>query len=361
LPRSEPAWNVGDSKAGSSGPLTTVLGRRAGGALGAVASRLYRFEIGRRNRAFDAGRGVTQLDIPVISVGNLSVGGTGKTPFVEWVVRRLVESGRCPCIAMRGYAPGGGESDEAAQYQMSLDVPVVAQADRTSGVRGLLASEAGRDVDCVVLDDGFQHRRLARDLDIVLLDATRSPFEDRLLPAGWLREPVESLKRASLVVITRCDQGDVDSIDSGLMRVLGRAADGACRHGWRELSVRRSEREGGGDVAESVEMLTGLAVCLVCAIGNPGAFRRQALSHGARVVHEVVLADHDPYEEATVERIHRASEEADAILTTAKDWTKLRRHQLPVRVIRPRVEIDFQRGGDALAKRVLTTVTPTTG
>ena len=330
--------------------------------MGAVASRLYRFEIGRRNRAFDAGRGVTRLDLPVISVGNLSVGGTGKTPFVEWVAVRLIAAGRRPCIAMRGYAPGGGESDEAAQYRMSLgEVPIVAQADRIRGVRELLATDDGGRVDCIVLDDGFQHRRLARDLDIVLIDATRSPFEDRLLPAGWLREPVESLRRASLVVVTRCDQGDVATIDAGLRRVLGREADAACRHGWREVSVRRSEREGGGDVAEGVETLRGLDVCLVSAIGNPGAFRRQALAHGARIVREVVLADHDPYERATVERVCRASEGAGAILTTAKDWMKLRRHPFPLRVVRPRVEMVFERGGEEVEKRLIATVPPTTG
>jgi tetraacyldisaccharide-1-P 4'-kinase len=110
-----------------------------------------------------------------------------------------------------------------------------------------------------------------------------------------------------------------------------------------------------------VETLRGRDVCLVCAIGNPAAFRRQALAHGARITGEVVLADHDPYEGAAVERIERASERADAILTTAKDWTKLRRRPLRLPVIRPRVEISFERGGDEVAARVVTGVRPATG
>lgn len=190
------------------------------GPLGRLAGAIYAREIRRRNRAYDRGGRVTRLDRPVISVGNLSAGGTGKTPMVMKLATALLEAGHHPCIAMRGYKAAAGRSDEAEEYRARLvNVPVVAQPDRISGLRALFATEVGRDVDVVLLDDGFQHRRLARDLDIVLVDATRSPFEDRLLPAGYLREPPASLERAQAVVITHAEAvvgGEIDRLEAGL-------------------------------------------------------------------------------------------------------------------------------------------------
>lgn len=126
---------------------------------------LYLAELGRRNRRFDRGAGVTRFDVPVISVGNISVGGVGKTPMVMTIAGWLLESGRRPCIAMRGYKAGAGESDEAALYRERFgDVPVVAQPDRTAGLRALFAQERvgqasslpgpGARIDCIILDDG---------------------------------------------------------------------------------------------------------------------------------------------------------------------------------------------------------------
>jgi len=179
------------------------------GPIGAALARVYGIVIARINRRFDSGRGVVRFDRPVISVGNLSVGGTGKTPMVRRLIAILLEMERRPCIAMRGYRKGTGESDEAAAYQREFpDVPVIAQANRTDGLIALFGDEhegEGPHRDCIVLDDGFQHRQIGRELDIVLVDASRSPFRDRLLPQGWLREPAESLTRAGLVVVTHAE------------------------------------------------------------------------------------------------------------------------------------------------------------
>ncbi|HRQ74118.1 MAG TPA: tetraacyldisaccharide 4'-kinase, partial [Phycisphaerales bacterium] len=154
------------------------------GLPGRLAAMVYGAAIARRNRAFDAGRGVVTLDRPVISVGNLSTGGTGKSPTVAWVVRTLREAGRDPCIAMRGYRSRDGVSDEAEEYRAAFDdLPVVARPDRLQGLIELFASERGGRVDAVVLDDGFQHRCIARALDLVLIDATRDPFADAMIPA----------------------------------------------------------------------------------------------------------------------------------------------------------------------------------
>ncbi|MBL8756996.1 MAG: tetraacyldisaccharide 4'-kinase, partial [Phycisphaerae bacterium] len=183
----------------------------APGWLGVPLARVYGAVVGWRNARFDRGVGVTRVGVPVVSVGNVSVGGTGKTPMVMWLARRLMERGERPAIALRGYkgGRGGAGSDEATEFRRWLpEVPLAVGGDRVATIGALRGSAEGARVSCVLLDDGFQHRRLHRDLDVVLVDATRDPFADRLLPAGWLREPVEGLKRAGAVVLTRYDAGD---------------------------------------------------------------------------------------------------------------------------------------------------------
>ena len=224
--------------------------------LGVPLSWAYSAAIRRINRKFDRGRGVVRFDRAVISVGNLSVGGTGKTPMVKWLARALVEAGHRPCIAMRGYGAGKGQSDEAGEYERDLSgVPVVAQANRTLGLIQLFSREHDADgphSDVVILDDGFQHRRIARDLDIVLIDATRNPFADRLLPAGWLREPVDSLRRAGAVVITHAESANAAEVTALDRRIAdcrgGEGAVAVCRHVWTVFDVQR------GDAPESVPL-----------------------------------------------------------------------------------------------------------
>ncbi len=185
----------------------------------------------RRNRRFDAGHGVVTLDRPVISVGNLSTGGTGKTPMTMRVVQWLREAGHAPAIAMRGYRAGPEGSDEALLYQEAFaGMPIVAQANRIDGLLQLFAQEEGDGeagsapararTDVVVLDDGFQHRQIARQFDLVLIDATRDPFADALLPAGWLREPAASLRRAHAVVLTHAESADARWLEAIRERVL---------------------------------------------------------------------------------------------------------------------------------------------
>ncbi len=329
------------------------------GPFGRLLARAYGAAIRKRNRRFDAGRGVVGMDRPVISVGNLSVGGTGKTPMVAHLLRVLLDAGRRPCVAMRGYASRNGESDEAAEYARRFpDVPVVARANRVDGLIELFASPRGAEVDCIVLDDGFQHRRLARRLDIVLIDATRDPFTDSLLPAGWLREPVGSLGRAHFAVITHAEsvspafvarlKGDVVGQNFHLQTAVA-------RHTWSAL-----ELTGAGAPGEAgLEWLNGRSVVAVCAIGNPGPFLDECRRRtGGKVAAEIVLRDHDPYAAPTIARIIDTARRtaASAIVTTGKDWSKLR-HVLPDRwpcpVARPRLRLEFAEGGAALDEAVL--------
>lgn len=313
-------------------------------------TKLYRREITRRNRNFDEGQGVVTLDRPVISVGNLSVGGTGKSPMVAHVIDVLRTDGRNPCIAMRGYASNRtahGTSDEADEYaQRFEDLLIVAQPNRTEGLIELFATEAGQQVDAVVLDDGFQHRRIARQLDIVLIDATRSPFEDDLLPTGRLREPVASLARAHAVVLTHAEsvsEAELNTLRAGIAEVNRDLHVAVAEHAWSGLDVE--------DRLEPVEWLGGKRVLGVCAIGNPRPFLSTLEHHAGSIAPSVVLRDHDPYKASTVARIVRGASGCDAIVCTAKDWSKLRHvpaDRWPCPVLRPRLEMRLREGGDGL-------------
>ncbi len=327
------------------------------GVVGAMLARAYAAEIARRNRRFDAGRGVTRLDRPVISVGNLSAGGTGKTPMVAHLARALLAEGRRPCIAMRGYRARDGESDEASAYRRSLaDVPVVADPDRAMALAVLLGTEQGRGVDAVLLDDGFQHRHLARDLDVVLIDLTRDPFRDRLLPAGWLREPVEELRRAQVVVGTHAESASPGAIEAIDRRVRDLGPGGmlaVCRHEWTALDVF----EGGRDREERVAWLGGRRVLAVCAIGNPGPFFARAGKEGGGGITRVALPDHDAYTDKRIAELRErlAMSRAEVVLVTDKDWSRLaaRAHEFGVPIARPRLELVFERGWAELRERVL--------
>lgn len=316
---------------------------------GPVVGPVYRRVIAARNRGFDAGKGVERLPLPVVSVGNLSTGGTGKTPVTAWLVRKLGERRVRAVIAMRGYKRDGeGKSDEAEEYgRLAPGVPVVADPRRFEAVTRFIAERGIAELDAVVLDDGFQHRQLHRDVDVVLVDATRSPFDDRLLPAGDLREPVESLARAAAVIVTHAE-----SVGPQMTRELcdrvAQAAPGvvvaACRHGWRGVTVV----DGTGERQEPLSWLASRMAMPVCAIGNPHAFVEEAEKR-AHLVEEVVLADHDPYAAGTVSRVMAAAKDrgAEVVLTTEKDWSKLSRvdrGRWPCPVARVKLEMEFEFG-----------------
>ncbi|MEM1422604.1 MAG: tetraacyldisaccharide 4'-kinase [Planctomycetota bacterium] len=319
--------------------------------VGGLLEPLYRAAVDRRNRAFDRGDRVTRFGVPIISVGNLSVGGTGKTPTVRLLVERLLARGRTPAIAMRGYKARAGErSDEEAEYIDSFpDVRVVAQPDRVSGIRALL-SEHPR-TDCVVLDDAFQHRYVARDLDIVLVDATRSPFEDRCLPAGWLREPVASLARADLIVVTRADTGG--AIDDRLRSYNAPIVRTA--HAWEGFTD-------GSETRLPPAHLDGKRAIVCCAIGHPLAFVEQCERAGCEVRGVRTERDHHAWTASEASALERLAASEDAVIvTTRKDWVKLRRYAAdPARYAVPRLAIrpdaEGSREIDAALDRVLSSV-----
>lgn len=170
-----------------------------------IASWPYRLGVVFRNSAFDRGwKHTFTAAVPVISVGNLTLGGTGKTPCVEYIAQLLRNAGTRPVILSRGYGTEHGRNDEAMVLEENLpDVPHLQDPDRVA-----LAMTAVEELDAevLILDDGFQHRRLNRNLDIVLIDATRPLNRESMFPRGLLREPIRSLNRAHVLILTRCDQ-----------------------------------------------------------------------------------------------------------------------------------------------------------
>lgn len=322
----------------------------------AIARRNARYDVRARASAFSPGGLTVTVDRPVVSIGNLSVGGTGKTPVVQLVCRWLREAGRHPAIAMRGYGSRDGLSDEAELHREALPgIPMAIGPNRVHELIRLFGSKEGDGVDVVVLDDGFQHRRLARQLDVVLIDATQDVFAQRLLPAGWLREPVSSLARAHAVILTHADRAnaaDLTRTEGELKRRFPHLVLARGSHEWTGLHVTSNE----GEHAEQLYWMQGKKYALACAVGKPDAFIEQATRTFGMPAQTLVLRDHDPYAPATVERLRRMAEGCDALLVTQKDWTKLAHvpsESWSCAVARPILEMRLTTGGDLVRDAVL--------
>ena len=304
------------------GPAATLT--RA--ALAALATP-YGLAVRARNAGYDAGlRRIARAPVPVVSVGNLTLGGTGKTPLVAWLVRRISAAGLAPAIVSRGYgARPGTQSDEAAELAVVLPgVPHVANRDRVAGVRTAAAGGA----EVIVLDDGFQHRRLARDLDIVAVDAT-DPFGcGHLFPRGLLREPLSGLARAQAVVLTRA--GLVAPQERRKIRAALEAARGAPPAVWAEAAHRPVQLRTASGSTLPLESLRGPRIGAFAGIGNPAAFQSTLAELGAEVIGFRALADHHAYTPADVAGLGAWANglRADMVITTLKDLVKVRSQNL---------------------------------
>lgn len=283
----------------------------------------WRLIIGLRNAAFDRRLIVaTRLPMPVISIGNLTAGGTGKTPAALSVVAALRAQGWHPAILSRGYRGLDGINEEA---QMAGDIPVHCDPDRQAG--GLRALAAG--ADCVVLDDGFQHRKLHRDLDIVILDATRPWGRDdgrpgAVLPLGYLREGRSGLRRAGLLWLTRTDLVSAQRLRH-LRAELAGLAPLVEERTVAAVFVRINADPGAIEVTEPSAAWHGRRVVLVSGIGHPGGFELLAQTMGLHVVASHRFPDHHHFSAADATLVAAAAEHADATLVmTSKDAVKLR-------------------------------------
>jgi tetraacyldisaccharide 4'-kinase len=248
--------------------------------------------------------------LPALSVGNLTVGGTGKTPLAAYFARRLLQAGAKPGIVLRGY----GQDEPLVHQVLNPDVPVIVSADRLAGVEN--AKRNGCDV--VVLDDAFQHRRANRVADVVLVSA--DSWHDRrrhLLPAGPWRERLTAVSRASLVVVTR-KAVPLDRAESvvELVRRSARVASAV-------VALEPSElREARGTEAATIDALRGERVLAISAIGDPSAFAEQLTACGALVT-SAAFRDHHRFSGADVESLAENAKRYDRVVCTLKDAVKL--------------------------------------
>ena len=318
------------------------------------ASWPYGLGVRFRNRQYDRGRRtIHRVAVPVVSVGNLTLGGTGKTPCVEYVARFYRELGVPVAIVSRGYGSDRGRNDEAMVLEENLpDVPHLQDPDRVAAA--LMAVEE-LESELLVLDDAFQHRRLHRDLDVVLIDATMPPARDYLFPRGTLREPAVGLRRAGAILLTRCDQvppPEVDAIRGWLTERFPNTPVATSEHRPVEL-IREGDPGGEGEprgVSPRV-VIHGKPVAGFCGIGNPPAFRRTLEALGANVVAFRAFPDHHPYSRADVDDLRTWANGLPAnavIATTQKDWVKLRTPDLAGRPLwAVRIGLGFRDGQDA--------------
>ena len=307
-------------------------------ALGPL-SATWRTAARLRRAAYEAGLlRSRRLGVPVVSVGNLAVGGTGKTPTVAWIVEQLAAQGHASAVLTRGYGRTSGEPmrlfrcTENVNPQAVGDEPaMLARRFTTSAPNTVIGVGANRyaagraveqreSVDFLILDDGFQHMRLHRSLNIVLLDASE-PFDNgHTLPLGRLRESPDCLKSVDVALITRSSREyTYEALHAELRRANPKIRIVHSRMVASDLTDLQTGRPA------AISKLQGEPIALFCGIGNPQSFFRQAREMGCNVVFERAYRDHHRYSRRDLEELSEAasSNSARAFLTTAKDTMNL--------------------------------------
>ena len=257
-----------------------------------------------------------RLNAPVVSVGNLTVGGTGKTPMVIWIAEKLLAEGKHVAILSRGYRGANGTSDEIELMKVRLQGRVAFGVGKDRFFEGHRL-ETQQPIDVFLLDDGFQHLQLARDLDILLMDASRRLAGESLLPAGRLREPLSAMSRANILVFTRTENmpGTVVAIQKLNQFPVFAAATQLV--GFRRL---------GGEISLLSSSDVGAGPFFAfCGLGNPDAFFRDLRAWGLSVCGQMTFPDHHRYTEEDVLQIQLGAKRAgaNAFVTTEKDEQNL--------------------------------------
>src|SRR5688572_13359231 len=289
---------------------TTAWAKVARAAL-APFELVYAGVVTLRGASYDAGLlASARPALPALSVGNLSVGGTGKTPVAAWMASELSTRGGTPAIVLRGY----GADEPLVHRSLNPDVPVIVSADRLRG------AERARALGCdvAVLDDAFQHRRARRVADLVLVSADRWSGHVRLLPAGPWREPLAALRRATLVAITR-KAATMERADE-VARSVARSIPG------REVAILHLAadelRSLDHDGRKALSSVRGARVLAIAAVGDPTAFARQLELAGASVT-LTAYPDHHAYSAADAARLAEQSVRHEWTVCTLKDAVKL--------------------------------------
>ena len=306
-----------------------------------VLSIPYGLVVYLRNRAFDLGLlQCLSCGAPVICVGNLSLGGTGKTPLVSWIARHLKASKMQPCIVSRGYgARQGQQNDEAAELSLILpDILHYAHHDRIVAARKAVTTGS----DVVILDDGFQHRRLVRDTNIIAVDATDPYGCGFLFPRGFLRESLREVRRADAIVLTRSTL-----VDESKRKEIRNTFQKLCPTKpliWAESDHKPMRLRQSSGIERPLDFLCRKKIVAFAGIGNPDAFHRSLMSMDTHVVAFRPFPDHHMYSQNDLTSLGTwgSQQKAELFITTLKDLVKIQKDTLEgIPVVAVEIEIDF--------------------
>lgn len=290
-----------------------------GRAILSPLSLLFRGGVAVRNQLYDRKLlPIMPSAVPVLSVGNISVGGTGKTPVAAYFVRRLLEQGRMPALVMRGY--GADEPD--VHRLLNPSVGVYTNPDRVAAIEAAVADGA----DVIVLDDAFQHRRAGRQVDVVLVSAERWRDGEQVLPAGSLREPPSALRRAGLVIVTQkvADRSTVDHVLDATRRIAPEVPVASVHLRLDRCAIVPSEANPEArEEMISLGVLADTSVLAIAGIGDPESFFRQLDAVGATVT-RAPFSDHHPYTREDAAHLAELGKDHKYIVSTLKDAVKLR-------------------------------------
>ena len=277
-----------------------------------------------RNRRFDTGRTpITVVPVPVVSIGNLSVGGTGKTPMCLWLLRQLLAAERHPAMLSRGYgrktrgflhadatSTARDIGDEPVEVFRSLEgkVPVFVCEDRVHGAQRLLQADSS--VDSIVLDDAYQHRFIHRDINILLTDYRRLYTRDRVLPEGRLRELPEGAARADIIVVSKCPYGITPDESEAIRQQLQPLPH-------QHIFFSAIEHE-----PLNIPELDTKRVLIFTGIAKPQPLI-QHYTPKCLSLRTMRFADHHNFSQKDISRIAAAANDADVVITTGKDFSRL--------------------------------------
>ncbi len=280
-------------------------------ALLTPAELLYGAGVSARGKLYDWGVfPAEEFSVPVLSIGNLTVGGTGKTPVAAWFARKILDRGVTPGIVLRGY--GGDET--IVHRRLNEGVPVIADPDRARGIREAITNGVG----AVVLDDAFQHRRAGRDADVVLINADAWGGRPRLLPAGPWREPLRSARRATLIVVTRkiADKSVVEDVRRALANAAPRVPVVSIHLAPSGLTSTATGQ------TLPLQAVQGADLTAIAAIAYPDAFFKQLTELGA-IVRPVSFPDHHAFTAEEARALVARASDSDFVVCTLKDAVKL--------------------------------------
>lgn len=325
-----------------------------------------------RNFCYDKGVfKTTALPIPIISVGNITLGGTGKTPFVAWLVRFYLDHGRFPGIISRGFGTAktgtDGSKDCNDEYLELLrrfpNQPHKQNPNRVAAAReflheNLTSQNSTQAVDVLILDDAMQHRRIARNLNVVLLDALEPFGFEHVFPRGALREPLSGLRRADIVLLSRADLVSAEKRNE----IWNRVAKHAPKIVWGELQHVPQTLVTLKGTESDMASLKGKRVLAFCGIGNPDGFAATLRNSGAEVVKLTVFPDHYRYKNDDINRLINEANGvcADRLVCTMKDWVKIDpRGTDASRIAAVSIKIQFLSGEKECCEKLRTTLDET--